>query len=207
MLELRSEGAILQKHEYSCGAAALATMMGYFGSQTSEEDVLNAVFGGKLPEARLPDGRRVLRALTLEDLEMGARELGFTVISAQVPEAEGLEEALHALKPAIARMSLYGEYLHFVVVRDIAGDWVSLSDPAYGNYRMPKSQFFASWEGGDRVLLAIGREPFEAWKTREDRLFLRRPDAGRLPPGDELSALPLYRAVQQRTAQLTVLPR
>lgn len=206
LVELRGRGTVLQRHEYSCGAAALATLMGFFARPLGESEVLHLIFGETLPVEKAPDGREVLRALTLADLEVGARKEGFKVVSVQVPEAKGLEEALHSLKPAIARMSLYGEYLHFVVVRDIRGDWVSVSDPGYGSFRMPKSQFFASWDRGDRILLAIGREPFEAWKTREDRIFLRRSEADRPELGEDLDLLPVYRAVHDRSARLGSLP-
>lgn len=208
LVELRARGAVLQKHEYSCGAAALATLMSLFGSPMTENEALRLIFGSELPVVAGKDGRPQLRALNLEDLETGARKAGFKVISAQVAEKRDLESSLRALKPAIARLSLYGEYLHFVVLRDISEDWVSVTDPGYGNFKLPKSQFFASWEAGDRVLLTIGRHPFEAWKTSDEKpVSLKRSEKDVILPHEELSPMPLYRSIQQRLAQIGTLSR
>lgn len=207
MVELRTQGAVLQRHEYSCGAAALATLMGLFGKPATELAVLKSIFGKNLPKTRGPGGREVLRALTLADLEKGARVRGFKVVSLQVKHARDFEAVLRSLQPAIARMSIYKEYHHFVVLHGIADDWVLISDPAYGKVRMPKQQLFDTWEAGERVLLAIGTKPFEAWRTREDRVFLRRPDADRVPLKNSPGPMELFRAIHQRLPQVTTLIR
>lgn len=208
VLELRHEGAVLQAHEYSCGAAALATLMSYFGRPATEKEVLDSIFGKDLPVVRGPDGQLRLRALNLGDLEKAARAAGFKVVSVQVPAAKDLAAALEALKPAIARMYLYEEFPHFVVLRDIQGDWVHVVDPAYGNVRLTTRQFLKAWEAGDGVLMAIGRLPFQAWKTRDDKpVYLRRDEKDAPDIRAELDPSGLYRSVHRRVSQIGTFPR
>lgn len=205
--ELRTRGAVLQRHEYSCGAAALATLMGRFGTKAEEVEVLKRVFGENLPKTRDAKGAELLPALTMADLEKGAREYGFKVVSLQVKRTEDLERVLDALQPVIARMTLYSEYHHFVVIHRLDEDWAWISDPAYGHVKLPKSQLFSAWESGERILLAISRVPFEAWKTREDRIYLRRQPK---EPGLDAAPSPapgeLYESVHQRMSRLSTLP-
>lgn len=206
--ELRAEGAVLQTHEYSCGAAALATLMGMFGRPVTELALLESIFDKELPMEAGPNGRQRLRALNLEDLEKGARQAGFKVVSVQVVEREALDGALQSLKPAIARMRLYGEYLHFVVLRDAGGGWVHITDPGYGTFKMPASQFYEAWQAGDKVLMTIGRHPFYAWRMRADKpVYLKRSEKDVLPPGEELGPMELYRSVQLRLPQMGTLAR
>lgn len=205
--ELRSRDVILQAHEYSCGAAALATLLGLLGRPTTEMEVLRSIFGERLPLETGPEGKTRLRALNLEDLETGARAAGFQVVSLQVP-AKSLPDALIALRPAIARMSLYKQYPHFVVLRDFRDGWAQIGDPAYGSIKLPASQFFSAWEAGDRILLTISRHPFYAWKTRDDRpLLLKRNEREPLPPSEALDPAPLLRAAHVRMTQLGSWPR
>lgn len=205
--ELRRKGAVLQAHEYSCGAAALATLMGIFGKPVGETALLESIFPKGLPMETGPDGSRRLRALTLEDLERGARQAGYSVVSVKV-DARGVEESLAELKPAIARMFLYERTLHFVVLRDVKDGWVSISDPAYGNVRLPASRFLAAWEKGDRVLLTIGRRPFYAWKTRDDgAMVLKRHESDVVGPEESSDPAPLYRTILRRLPELGSLPR
>lgn len=205
--ELRSREVVLQAHEYSCGAAALATLMSLLGRPATESAVLRSIFGDSLPMEAGPEGRPRLRALNLEDLEKGARAAGFKVVSVQAP-AKSVEETLVALRPAIARMYLYKQYPHFVVIRDFRDGWVHISDPAYGAIKLPASQFLAAWEDGDRVLLTISRRAFYAWKTRDDRpLLLKRSELEAPPASEPLGPERLLRSVHARTAMIGSWPR
>ncbi|MBI4348304.1 MAG: hypothetical protein HY553_15795 [Elusimicrobia bacterium] len=205
--ELRKQGAVLQAHEYSCGAAALATLMGLFGKPVGEAELLKRVFPKGLPLEAAPDGKKRLRALNLEDLERGARDAGFSVVSLQL-DARGVERSLSDLKPAIARMYLYQSYLHFVVLRDIKDGWVSITDPAYGHVKLPAGQFLAAWDKGDRVLLAVGRKPFYAWKTRDGgAMYLKRQEDDRVASSESLDPTPLYGSIHRRLPELGSLPR
>lgn len=203
LAELRSQGTVLQTHEYSCGAAALATLMGRFGKAESEAGVLESIFAGKLPMEAVPGGGKRLRALTLADLEMGARNAGFKVVSVQVPDRPAFPEVMRALGPGIARMRLYGEISHFVLLDELSEGWVHVADPGYGNFWMPAESLFNAWDAGDRVFLTISKLPFYAWKEGDDKpVFLKRNDKEIRPPGTDSSPVDLQRSVQRRQALL-----
>jgi len=199
--ELRSKEAVLQTHEYSCGAAALATLMTMFGKDVSEADILKMIFGDKLPLEKNKDGKMELRALTLGDLEQAARMAKFKVVSAGVPaDKEQALKTLYSLKPVITRMKLYQENLHFVGVKDVDGEWVLVSDPGYGDYKIPWSQFYDSWVDGEKILLTISKYPFYAWQD-ESGTYLKRDDKENivLKEGDT-GPNRLYTSVQKEIA-------
>lgn len=201
--ELRSKGTVLQRHEYSCGAAALATLSGRLGRLVSEAEVLKSIFGDKLPQETAPDGRKRLRALTLADLEAGARARGFKVVSVQVPSRRALPEVLAALGPGIARLKLYNEYPHFVMLDGLKDGWVRVADPGYGSFRMPADDVFDSWEAGDRLFLTVSALPFDAWKAGDDRpILLRRNTAEGVAPAEDPSPSVIEDAVHRDSAIL-----
>ena len=80
---------------------------------------------------------------------------------------------------------------------------VWISDPAYGNIRMPKSQLFEAWEEGERVLLTVSKRPFGAWKTRDDRVFLRRHHSEEEEARVPLGPMPIYKSIHQRMSRLS----
>lgn len=202
MRELRAQGSVLQTHEYSCGAAALATLMGIFGAPAGEMEVLHSIFGKQLPIVKGRDGKAELRALTVEDLEIGAKRADFKVVSLQVDDPKQAALTLKTLRPAIARLHLYNEYLHFVVLRDIKDGWVHISDPAYGNVKITLSQFDKAWAAGDRVLLTIGKLPFQIWREKGNEVFIKRDDEDVIEADKDLGPDALYRTVQARLPQL-----
>lgn len=208
VVELRRQDTVLQTHEYSCGAAALATLMGRFGRPETESGVLRAAFGKSLPMERGPDGRPRLRALTLADLEKAARAAGFKVVSVQVPSRRAFAPTLEALGPGIARMQLYGEYPHFVLLEEIRDGWVRVRDPGYGNFWLPAGQLFASWDAGERFFLTISARPFYAWKQGDDRpAYLKRSDEEPLPASGEPAPPAIIGSVSRRAALLSSLAR
>ncbi|MBI3297937.1 MAG: hypothetical protein HYZ75_07230 [Elusimicrobia bacterium] len=207
LVELRSKGTVLQTHEYSCGAAALATLMGRFGKTATEAEVLDGIFGGKLPMEAGPQGRPRLRALSLADLEAGARGAGFKVVSTQVPDRKSFPEVLRALGPGIARMRLYGEIPHFVLLDELRDGWVKVADPGYGNFWLPAGKLFDAWDAGDRVFLTISKRPFYAWKEGDDKpVYLKRHDAETRPPGEAPAPPELERTLQRRQGRMGSLP-
>jgi len=199
--ELRSKDAVLQAYEYSCGAAALATLMTMFGEDISEGKILKLVFGDQLPVVKSKDGKMELRALTLADLEQAAGLSKFKVVSAGVPaEKNQALKTLHSLKPAITRMKLYQENLHFVVVKDIKGEWVLVSDPGYGNFKIPWSQFYNSWAAGEKILLTISKYPFYAWQDKSGTYLKRNDRENIVLKEEETGPEQLYTSVQKEMA-------
>lgn len=210
MLELRSAGCVRQMGEYSCGAAALATLMNMFGDPVTEQQILESIYSRESLVRKVDEKEStvVLRALNLEDLETASRERGFKALSLQADSGEAAVQAIQTLQPAIARLSLHKEYLHFVVIRAIQNEWVSISDPAYGNFKIPLKQFYANWQAGERYIFTIGKKPFLAYEKQETgEMFVKR-DEGDAPPADaDISPRNLYRSAMDAASRINSLPR
>lgn len=143
----RDRGVVKQGFDYSCGAAALATLLQHHHSiDASEQDVLQRL--GKEYAASFADLKRVAESY-------GLRAVG---LAAEFP-------ALQKLKvPAIVYVDIEGRG-HFAVVRGVDAEGrVWLADPSQGNRLYSKHQFLAIWntvegtEGGDKAkgkLLAV----------------------------------------------------
>ncbi|MFP6728766.1 MAG: C39 family peptidase [Alphaproteobacteria bacterium] len=148
--DLRDKNLVVQRYDYSCGSAALATLMGYgYGQPIGEREILMAVFetlSGEAETARRDKG------LSLLDLQRVAEANGFS--------AQGFKVAadqLTALKGPVIVFISPGGYDHFAVLKGIRGDRVYLADPSRGNLREPAYRFLDSWLGDDGkgVIFAI----------------------------------------------------
>jgi predicted double-glycine peptidase len=159
---MRDEGVVRQAYDFSCGSAALATLLEAAGDSTDEREILRTVFEGLDAEAR---AKTMTDGLTLLDLQRASRELGY--------RAEGYRvepEILSRLdRPVIVYIEPYG-YRHFAVLRGIRGDRVFLADPARGNVRMPIWRFLDMWQDADGrgVLFVVGVGPDSKLTLRDD---------------------------------------
>lgn len=190
---------MLQSHRYSCGAAALATLMTLLGEITFEPDVLKLIFGEKLPLETDEQGETYLRALTLADLEKAARAKGFKVVSLKAHSGKEAIQTIQSLKPVIARLLLYGDTLHFCVVQEIQDFWVFISDPSYGNVKITLKQFYQAWDAGDRIILTISKYPFYAWvSTDGKKTYVKRNERDVIVFLDDITPVSLYQSVLQR---------
>ena len=150
MKDLRDENLVKQRFDFSCGAAALATMLRYaFGDQISEQQILIDLF------TQLSDDERKTAERTgfsLLDLQRVARVRGYN--------AEGfrLEPAQLSMLagPVIVFIEPRG-YKHFAVLRGVRGDRVYLADPSRGNIRQPLYTFLDDWvqDGGTGIIFAV----------------------------------------------------
>lgn len=200
--ELRGYGTEFQTHQYSCGAAAMATLMNTFGESVTEVELLAEVFEDdpklRIIEQEGEDDELYLDPLTVKNLEDLARARGFKVLSLQAMPESAAAEALESLHPVITRLNLYGDTLHFVLVRDIRNGFVNVSDPGYGNYRIPLRQFYEAWEAGDRILVAISRKPFLVWQEEETgQLYVKRDPEEVIAGGDPRFPGNLYEAARR----------
>lgn len=178
----------LQTHELTCGAAALATVLSTLGRATTEGEVLAAV----LSDTSVRDS--TARSLTARDLERAARGFGFRAVTLEALPGPAASRTLEALRPAICRIRLYEDFLHFVVVRDFSEGWVLIDDPAYGRVRVPIETFGRVWENGDRALVAVSGEPFLAWKDDSGVISVKRSDRETIAAVEGASAASLYRS-------------
>ena len=148
--ELRDRNVVRQAFDYSCGAAALATLMRYyFGDDVSEEAILVDILRSMTGEDVLD---REVNGLSLLDLRLQAERMGYQAAgvrleAASLPRLQG---------PVIVHLER-GDYRHFAVLRGVRGDRVYLADPSLGNVRRSVDRFLTEWSG---VALVLGKPGF-----------------------------------------------
>lgn len=147
MRELKVRSVILQKYDYSCGSAAVATLLTYhYDHPMTEAAAFRMMFDHGNQEKIQKEGFSFL------DMKR--------FLEAHRYPADGFQVSLDDLSkagiPAIVLMVDKG-YHHFVVVKGMRGDKVLLGDPAVGLRVMPREQFEASWPS--RVVFVIHDSP------------------------------------------------
>jgi len=134
----RDQNVVKQNRDYSCGAAAVATICRYYwGDNVSEAMVLRRV-EDNLTRAELEE--RVKNGLAISDLRLAAVKLGYLSTIGKLTIAK-----LHEVKVPLVVALRLEKSDHFVVVRGIRYGWVYLADPIRGNIRMPLWEFEEKW--------------------------------------------------------------
>lgn len=142
---IKEERVVIQKQDYSCGAAALATVLQqYFGDDVSEQDLLDQILG-ELSDEEVLD--RQENGLSMNDLFLAAKELGYLGAVYRLP----VEKIPQLQAPVIVRIER-DEFKHFVVLRGSVEDRVYLADPLRGNVRMAADVFLEQWSGEALIL-------------------------------------------------------
>jgi predicted double-glycine peptidase len=142
--ERRLRQVVPQAYDYSCGAAAVATLLHYYyGRSVNERDAIMGMFTeGDKEEIRQ-------RGFSMLDMKNYALDLHFQAEGFKFPNVETLKK----LKvPAIVLIDTR-RYKHFVVLRQVVGNYVYLADPSWGNRRMTLEDFAQAWN--DNVALVI----------------------------------------------------
>lgn len=136
--EGRFARTIHQKYDFSCGSAAIATLLTHhYNMPQTEQQVFQSMF-------ELGDQARIKReGFSLLDMKQYLARQGL--------DAEGYVAGLDALQksavPAIALLRENG-YHHFVVIKGMRGDRVLLGDPSTGTRAMTRAQFEKHWVNG-----------------------------------------------------------
>ncbi len=156
--ELRDQYIVKQQLDYSCGAAALATLISYyFGEETSEREILD-LLNVRLQALTKEEASRKKRVgFSLLDLKYAAYQRGY--------QAAGFRLSLQQLRqlkaPVIVFIRPFG-YHHFAVLRGIAGTRVFLADPSRGNLSMSVARFLDEYGG---IVFVLGKEGEEQIST------------------------------------------
>ena len=146
--ELPQDKVVRQSGPYSCGAAALATILTYqFGQATSEGRVIEEL-SARVSPAQL----EAAKGYTLLDLEQVVRARGLEGAGYRGLDLSGLRR----LGPAIVPLDLKGGR-HFVVFRGASGDKVLLADPAAGTVTMAIGDFERLWHLGIGFAVSQGQ--------------------------------------------------
>lgn len=140
-LAMRYEATVPQLHDFTCGAASLATVLTYYwNDRTTESDVLKALEGRYTKEELQKKG---VTGLSFDDLIYAAERLGFAAQGAQVPELE-----LTKLQgPVIVRLKKSETFQHFVVLRKVGEGVFYLSDPVVGQMAQSSAEFHEQYTG------------------------------------------------------------
>jgi predicted double-glycine peptidase len=139
---LRTRTVYIQQYDFSCGSAALASLLNFhYGIPVREDQIFLAMWEAGDQEAIQENG------FSLLDMKNFLERHGLA--------ADGFEVDLDTMSeigvPFITLLSTRG-YRHFVVVKGIEPDRVLLGDPARGLIAQPRAAFEASW---NRIALII----------------------------------------------------
>lgn len=137
MIGRRFETVVRQQYDFSCGSAALATLLRFhYDDPQSEQSVFLGMFR---------DGDRAqIRKLGFSLLDM-KRYLAGRHISADGYHVS-IEQIMKAQTPGIALINFEG-YSHFVVVKGFDRQTLILGDPSLGLRREDIKTFVKQWNG------------------------------------------------------------
>jgi predicted double-glycine peptidase len=135
--EQRWKSVVRQQLDYSCGAAALATLLQYhYQDPVPEAEIIESMIA-------LGDADRIRReGFSLLDLQNFAQQRGYQTRGFRI----GPEVLDRLVIPSITLVTTRG-YGHFVVLKGALDDDVYLADPALGHRVMRKDAFVEEWAG------------------------------------------------------------
>ncbi len=135
--EQKFRTTIAQQHDFSCGSAALATLLKYnYGIEASEQQVFADMIEHGDKEVISESG------FSLLDMKHYLARHGLDSNGYKAP----LEKLVEVGLPAIVLMDVRG-YRHFVVLEGVQDGWVLLSDPANGMRTEQLGVFEKEWSG------------------------------------------------------------
>ena len=162
--EIRDQGIIKQRFDYSCGSAAVATVLHHF-------------YRLEVDEATIIDKIGLKDEFSFADLARVMEEYALKAVAVALDFAHLQQMTM----PAIVYLDFHGEG-HFSVLRGISSSSVWLGDPAWGNIHMSPARFRGMWETRDdeqapgKILIAL---PHSRDLSSVDASFFGLAHAGR----------------------------
>ena len=137
--EIQNRYLVEQEYDYSCGSAALATLLNYFlGENFSEAQVIYGLM-------EYGDAQKIAkrRAFSLLDMKRFVNKLGYRGVGykATIEDVYEIAELKH---PCIIPIEFLG-YRHFTVLKGFHGGHIFLADPFRGNSSYTVSTFEKMW--------------------------------------------------------------
>ena len=151
--ELKRRNVVMQERDFSCGAAALATLVKYHLGDNASEEFFLKKYQSLVSAETMRD--RIENGLNMNDLEQLARGAGYETLKGTLT----LEKLAESKVPLIVGISVQG-YDHFVVYRGLDSEYIYLADPLRGNVRIFISEFLEQWqENGALAVVRKDRDP------------------------------------------------
>ncbi len=180
--EARFRATVRQRYDFSCGSAAVATLLTYqYGFPVGEADVFRQMYAAG-DQAKIRG-----EGFSLLDMRRYLESRGFSADGFLLPLDKLTEEGL----PAIVLINDRG-YRHFVVVRGLRDGRVLVGDPARGSRTIPRRDFDAMWD--NKVLFVVHNR-------RELASFNQARDWNAAP------LAPMELGIQRQGLQDIVIPR
>jgi len=155
---------VRQRYDFSCGSAALATLLRYhYGVEADEAGLFEAMYA-------VGDQARIRQqGFSLLDMQRHLQGIGL--------RGDGYRMSLDRLAqlqtPAIAIITTRG-YRHFVVIKGVRGDRVLVGDPVLGMSIQRRAAFEDVWNG---VAFVIHGQGAHGQFNRQDEWEARPPPA------------------------------
>ncbi len=135
--EKKYSATIPQQYDFSCGSAALATLLSYnYDIKVDEQEIFKDMFDNGDKDVISKSG------FSLLDIKNYLTRRGIESNGYRAP----LEKLAAVRVPAIVLVNVRG-YAHFVVLQSIRDGWVLLADPANGLRSEPLGEFERHWSG------------------------------------------------------------
>jgi len=132
-----SDGVCLQSSDYTCGAAAAATLLAAYGIEADEAEMAERCWTNSMSGT---DEFCVARGLR-QKLAGTRREVRLISADWEALQARGQRPAM-----ATIRYSTFVD--HWVVIFGVEGETVLVGDPLKGRRRIGKEEFLAVWRRG-----------------------------------------------------------
>lgn len=180
--EARFRNTIRQKYDFSCGSAAVATLLTYqYAYPIDEQAAFDVMYSNG-------DRRKISReGFSLLDIKRFLASRGFVADGFDVPLEKLDEEGI----PAIVLIDERG-YHHFVVVKGYKDGRVLIGDPARGTRSMSKRRFDDMWK--NHIVFVIHNE--------RDRAIFNSPRDWAVAP-----AAPITDGIQRNGLGPIVMPK
>ena len=156
----RFKNVVRQAYDYSCGSAALTTLLDYYlGRNFQERQVMEGLL-------RFGETERIVqrRGFSLLDMKRLVTALGHPSGGFKAEESD----LVNLDHPAIAPIH-YAGFKHFVVIRTVYDGRVYVADPALGNISFTLHRFLEIWD--NNVLFIVfpnGHKPASGLELHEE---------------------------------------
>lgn len=135
--EKKFDSVVRQNYDFSCGSAALATLLTYhYQTPITEEVLFDQMWAAG-------DKNKIRReGFSLLDMKQYLKGIGMRSDGFRVP----LDKLRQVGVPTVTLITTRG-YTHFVVLRGITDTHVVVGDPALGSRLVTREQFEEEWSG------------------------------------------------------------